>query len=138
YLVKPVAPARLNLALDRVGSRAVVLPQVPDRLAFKSGGDFVVLDPSEILWVDADGPVVHIHTRSASRLCDETMTDMERRLRDRGFVRIHRSTLCNMAWVIGLEREGERRHFVRIGDEKNTRLAISRDRISELRDRLRR
>ncbi|MEM6533617.1 MAG: LytTR family DNA-binding domain-containing protein [Myxococcota bacterium] len=142
YLVKPVAPARLEVALERVRSRAAQVrgnaPHAPDRLAFKSGGDFIVLDPTEILWVDADGPVVHIHTRAASRMCDETMSDMERRLRDRGFIRIHRSTLCNVAWVIGLEREGERRHYVRIGDEKGTRLSVSRDRLSELRDRLRR
>ncbi len=137
YLVKPVTPARLGTALDRVRLRATSRSATtPKRMAFKSGADYVVLDPAEIAWVRAEGPVTELHAGGRARLCDETMSELERRLQSRGFFRAHRSSLVNLAWVVGLERQGERRHVVVLGDSEGTRVVVSRDRVAALKARL--
>lgn len=69
------------------------------RIIVKSHGHVYFLQARDVLWVEASGDYVTIHTPKKSHLLRETMHNMERRLANHGFQRIHRSAIINLACI---------------------------------------
>lgn len=65
-------------------------------LAVRSGGKVIVLDASEIDWIEAAGVYVQVHTGRQAYLHRMALTELESRLAHARFVRIHRSALVNL------------------------------------------
>lgn len=57
----------------------------------------------DILWVEAAGNYVELHRHAAPVLHRASLAEMERRLAEMGFVRIHRSRLVRRAAIAALE-----------------------------------
>jgi two-component system LytT family response regulator len=113
YLLKPVDDERLAEALDHVrnqmhfrdqGHRTRLAELLHDldshrgrsnRIVLKSDGEVLCLKPSEIDWVESAGNYVCFHVGSVTHIFRETMTEVEQRLRDHSFLRIHRSAIVN-------------------------------------------
>ncbi len=72
-------------------------PLTADRLEIKDGARTILLDPAEILWVEAAGNYVELHTAAATHLARGALANFEARLAPKGFVRVHRSRLVNRA-----------------------------------------
>jgi DNA-binding LytR/AlgR family response regulator len=71
--------------------------------------------------------------RCETRCCPK----LEAQLEPAGFCRVHRATLVNLAWVVELFVDGGKGGtFVRLRDPKATALAVSRDRVHSLKQRL--
>ncbi len=124
YLLKPVDPDRLRHALDRVSHRlAVETPgmladrlaalwaqwqQISDpaarapRLPVEEGGKVVLVDPSDIRWIEA-GNYARLHGTQRRFLIRATLASLEDRLRGR-FLRVSRSALVNLASITAVER----------------------------------
>ena len=116
YLLKPVDTARFETALKRarqalhersVANRAARLRELLDdspvqkgdpdeRIVIRSAGHVHFLRPDDILWVEASGDYVTLHTVEREHLLRETMQRMEKRLLPHRFRRIHRSTIVNL------------------------------------------
>ncbi|WP_340646373.1 LytTR family DNA-binding domain-containing protein [Phenylobacterium sp.] len=75
----------------------------PEVLEVRDGARRVFLPVADILWVEAAGNYVELHTPGVGVLHRASLTQMERRLADHGFVRIHRSRLVNRAAVVQVE-----------------------------------
>jgi two-component system LytT family response regulator len=123
YLLKPIdktrfqqslQKARKQLQKDRFSAQGEQLeqllaamrntgnthePAVPPRIAMKLGGNIQFLLPDELLWVEAEGDYVNVHTTARSHLVRETMLAMEKRLEPYGFQRIHRSAIVNLSSI---------------------------------------
>ncbi len=114
YLLKPFGSARFAEALDRARkmveqARAGVVrtelaqlirdtrneQRAGNKLLIKTEGKIVFVPADRIVWIEAAGNYVRIHTRDDLFLMRETMAGMERRLPLEKFVRIHRSTMVN-------------------------------------------
>jgi two-component system LytT family response regulator len=67
-----------------------------DRITIRADGHVHFLRPGDIVWVQADGDYVTVHTRERSHLIRATMKAMEEQLAGRGFQRIHRSSIVNL------------------------------------------
>jgi two-component system LytT family response regulator len=67
---------------------------------------------------------------------DHTLTELEARLDARRFVRIHRATIVNTAFVQELFPGVDGGVLVRLKDEARTELAVARDRVHALKQRL--
>jgi two-component system LytT family response regulator len=67
---------------------------------------------------------------------DYTLSELEDRLDPRRFVRIHRGTIANLAFVQELFPDVDGGVLVRLKDEQKTELSVARDRVRELKDRL--
>jgi DNA-binding LytR/AlgR family response regulator len=88
----PVFPAA-----DR-GEPAV--PVVADHLSLKLRDRTLLVAPAEVAWIEADGHHVRFHLVSgASHSVRDTLRRLEGVLDARRFVRVHRSTLVNVAQV---------------------------------------
>ena len=73
------------------------------RLAVRVKSKIILVDPADIESVEAAGNYVRIHVASAGYLVRVTMAEFERGMSEEGFVRIHRSTIVNLAHVASLE-----------------------------------
>lgn len=94
------------------------------RLVVKTGGNVVLVPVEDIDWIDADGDYVRIHVAKASHTVRETMHHLETELDPSRFVRIHRSTIVNLARVKELQ-PFYRGEFVAVLHD-GTRLKLSR------------
>jgi two-component system LytT family response regulator len=109
YLLKPFDQKRLHRTLERVRDQlrqahdtavatARLLPRESDgRLLIKSAGRLVFVDPADIDWIDAAANYVRLNVGTASYLLREGIGRMAQRLDPGRFVRIHRSTIINIA-----------------------------------------
>lgn len=144
YVLKPFDRDRLRAAIDRardVVARRVrgggVTPanseekaQVSDpgrylsRFVVRSVGRMLLVDASEVDWVEAAGNYVRLHHGGQRHLLRETMNSLEAQLDPRMFARIHRSTIVNLERVRELHHilHGDYSVFLRDG----TRLTLSR------------
>ncbi len=62
----------------------------------RAGANVHILKPDEIIWVEAEGDYVTLHTAEQSYLLGDSLRNMETRLAPHGFRQIHRSCLVSM------------------------------------------
>jgi two-component system LytT family response regulator len=114
YLLKPFGEERVRKALNRArtflegGAKRTFQEQLTGLLRATAGSHqascllvkgnerVLVVQPREIDWVEAEGDYVRLHVGQESLLHRSTLTEMEQRLKQEGFVRIHRSRLVNL------------------------------------------
>ena len=154
YLLKPIERARLDATLDRIAARRAGaasddLRDTLGRLAQHLRGasflehlaartrDRVQLIPAaDVTHVLARDRATYAVTASAQHMLDLTLAELERRLDPARFLRINRGILVNLAWVAELRAEAGGHLAVRLKDAAHTELAVSRDRVRALKDRL--
>lgn len=69
------------------------------RIAIKSSGRILLLDPHEVVAVHAQGNHVILQRQTGSHLLRESISAMAEMLKPFGFIRIHRSVLINRLHV---------------------------------------
>lgn len=78
-------------------------PEEPDpfaeQLALREGDRVYLVAPDDVLWIEADGDHVLVHAAERSYRVRGTLKSFARRLRPRGFLRVHRSHVVNLAHV---------------------------------------
>ena len=78
-------------------------PAEPVRIEVRDGSRTTWLAPDDILWAEAAGNYVELHTSGGSLLHRRTLAALERELAPHGFARIHRSRLVRRAAVRTVE-----------------------------------
>lgn len=74
-----------------------------ERVTVKSGTKIHVVETSNILYLQADGDYVQIHTTDGNYLKEQTMKYFEEQLPGDKFVRVHRSTIVNVEMISRIE-----------------------------------
>lgn len=138
YLLKPFNEIRFYQALNRAKERLTqrAQPQVdalmgqllhdetvrPDgaylrRILVKETGKMSLVHTDDILYFDADGNYITVHTAEKNYLIYESLTNLETRLDPATFVRIHRSHIVNLDYIAEIETHfnGEYRVRLRTG-----------------------
>lgn len=140
YLLKPIDPQRLKIALDRARR---LLPRdtaegridellrhlqstrpYPERFLVRSPGALRVVPVADVLWIEADGDYARLHLAKEEHLLRETMSALEARLDPERFVRLHRSYFARIDQVRELRTEGNGDAEVTLAT--GTRLPVSR------------
>ncbi len=141
YLLKPLRPERLDLALARVLARRAATPAalapldeiVPVELA----GTTTLVPRSDVRFVEARGDYARLHTDTTSHLVRISLATLAERWREAGWVRIHRSYLVAADRVTALELGGMG-YVVRLGRGRDAvELPVSRRHVREVRAQLR-
>jgi two-component system LytT family response regulator len=153
YLLKPIEPGRLDRALDKL-QRAVGEPATDvralarelaaqlssgrrlERIASRVGERTTLLDVSRVTHFSARDKLTYAVVNGREHVVDVTLGDLEERLDPRRFVRIHRATIVNTAFVQELDAWVDGGVLVRLKDEAKTELSVARDRVKELKARL--
>lgn len=140
YVMKPVRAARLSEAVRRVVTATATRsgasssgPLVADEtIPVGLGGVTTFIKRSQVRYAQAQGDYARLHTATGSHLVRTSLTTLEERWAEAGFVRIHRSTLVSLPHVDAVVT-GHGGCKVRLGDVE---LQVSRRHLRDLRKRL--
>jgi hypothetical protein len=89
--------------IDRLAHRDGTRPRSPMRIEVRDGQRTIWLLPAEILWAQAAGNYVELHTAAGTLLHRATLANLERELGAHGFARIHRSRIVRRDAVRSIE-----------------------------------
>jgi two-component system LytT family response regulator len=161
YLLKPIEPEQLDRCLDKLErfrrtglegqhgaapirdvralARELAAQLAPgrqlERVASRVGERTIVLDVGRITHVFSKDKLSFAVVNGHAHVIDYTLTELEARLDPRRFVRIHRATIVNAAFVQELY-PGVDGVLIRLKDDRATELSVARDRVRELKARL--
>ncbi|HEU0016058.1 MAG TPA: LytTR family DNA-binding domain-containing protein [Longimicrobium sp.] len=90
----------------------------------RNGTGYVVVRAAEIVWFEGADNHVRIHSRTQSYLLRTTLSELERTLDPRLFLRIHRSVIISIDEVRTIDNWGHGEHLFVLHD--GTRLTSSR------------
>lgn len=140
YVMKPVRAARLSEAVRRVvtalagasdtGSSGPIVAD--ETIPVGLGGVTTFIKRSQVRYAQAHGDYARLHTSTGSHLVRTSLTTLEERWAEAGFVRIHRSTLVSLPHVDAVVT-GHGGCKIRLGDVE---LQVSRRHLRDLRERL--
>jgi DNA-binding LytR/AlgR family response regulator len=150
YLLKPVSMERLAATLRRIESRAIgkvegnAPPAGAERdeedalpfVAVEVAGKIRLIDRGEIRYVEAEGDYVRFHTYKDAYLVRKSLSSLAEQWSSEGFVRVHRSFLVNLRHVIEIQPYFNHQLIVRLNDQGETKVPVSRRRAGQLRERL--
>ncbi len=146
YVLKPFSDERIHDALDTASRRTQteraarlveLLPRLeslvtkPSRIAIKTKGSILFVDPADVAVVEAQGNYVLLQRHSGSYLLRESISTMEEKLKAYGFIRIHRSVLVNSSLVEEIQPWTTGEYVLRIKGGKE--FAVSRTYKSNLK-----
>ena len=136
YLTMTAVPARVTATRPaiRPAVRVTERSAADGLITARDGDKTFVIDPRELAWVNAEGDYVRLHTDKKSLLIRTTMTQLESVLPAGTFVRIHRSTIVNVARVREVIPRANSELSVVLRD--GTRLKASRTYADRLRSAL--
>lgn len=148
YLLKPVSPARLQQALERAqrvvkdpvqaAEKVAELQQVTSggakvrKIVGKLGEEFFLLGPDEILAFQADGEVVWIMTSNQRYLATQNLRNIEERLKNTSFRRIHRNALVNIEQIRKMSMITSQRWLVTLNNGQQ--FVVSKRQAKNVRD----
>lgn len=101
YILKPVTPLRFNQAMDKVrellDSHAAKVEISDDAFMFiRDSGMVRRLETSDILFAEAMGDYVKLHTQQKFYAIHTTLKAVEERLPHNNFLRVHRSYIVSV------------------------------------------
>lgn len=115
YVLKPFSNERVNQALEFANRRTAseraarlmeLMPHIKtltaessSKIGIKSNGRILFIDPRDVVAVQAEGNYVLLQQEAGSYLLRESISTVAEKFKAYGFVRIHRSTLVNAAFV---------------------------------------
>jgi two-component system LytT family response regulator len=163
YLMKPIEPAHLERALakaERLLAQAGAAGAAPDlrsllaqlgamntgaggaaprwmeRIASRTGDKLELVDLSRVTHFYASDKLTYAATAERNYAIDPSITELEGKLDPARFIRIHRATILNLDHLRELHTWFGGKMVARLKDSKKTELAVSRDRVRALKDRL--
>jgi DNA-binding LytR/AlgR family response regulator len=134
YLLKPVHEERLREAIGRVRDEGGGVLDHDEQVPVELGGVTRFVRRSDVRYASAQGDYVRLHTATGNPLVRMSLSALEQRWADRGFVRIHRSILVSLAHVEEVRLGAARPAVVVAGAE----LPVSRRHLPDVRGLLRR
>ena len=153
YLLKPIEPARLDRALDklqrltgdsrpdvRVLARELAAHLAPgrklERIASRVADRTIILDVARVSHVVARDKLTFAALGGREHVVDYTLAQLEQRLDPRRFVRVHRGAMVNVAFVDEIYPDVDGGIVARLKDERKTEISVARDRVKNLKERL--
>src|SRR6266536_2745077 len=165
YLLKPVEPARLEIAVERARRRIVTdrsltagsvasgvtsaeLEKIVqlvserqsrrERLAIKVGERFMLVQAEEIIYASlADEGITVVTSQHTGVSNYRTLDELHERLDASVFWRVHRSHLVNINKIKEIVPWFSRNYLLRMKDAKATEITVSRTQTRRLREYLR-
>lgn len=116
---------RPHMTLDQalLDADNLIVHTAGDRLAIRDAGRVLRLPLDDILWIDAAGDYMCVHTSADTHIVRTTMHELEGRLDPRRFQRIHRSTIVNIARVRELRTHLNGEYFLILDSGQELKLS---------------
>jgi len=136
YLLKPVDPERLARVVERLLARAAPGARTARKIPVVAGSRTELVDQDEVQFIQAEGDYSRVHVHDRSYLSTASLRELEQALPGDRFMRIHRSTIVNLAKVAAVRRLGDDRISLALDDAQRTELDVARRQSRRVRDAL--
>lgn len=142
YMTKPFKAQELEIRVEKILKRTAPDPPSSrqpgtfDRLPLKIGSDTFLLPLKQIVYFEASGKYSRVYTQKRNFLADYPIGDIESRLANQGFLRIHRSYVVNLSHIMKVIQKAGKRMVVVMANEGKTQLNVSDSYCPELKMRL--
>lgn len=153
YLLKPIDPQHLDRALTKLerilgpaaraeesGRLRALLSELsrryPARISSRTGDRVTFTEVSAISHFYSKAGLTFAATATKDVIVDATIAELEQRLDPDVFLRVHRSTIVNLAFVEEVSRGFAGGLSLRLKDAKRTAVPVARDRVSRLKQRM--
>lgn len=153
YLLKPFGETRFKESLDKARNKINHLRSsgivnrheelldtvsigepILRRLIVRRAGRIQFLNIAEANWIDSSGNYIAIHFNDFTHMMKGSLNQIEKRLDEKLFIRIHRSVIVNFEMIERIEPGGNSKYTTLLRD--GTRLPLSRRKYSQLVDKL--
>ena len=105
----------------------------PDILAIKDGSEITRVSVSDIIWVDAAGDYMCVHTADQTHIMRRTMKELDQQLDPRKFIRVHRSAIVNINYVQKLVSHISGEYHLILSNGSELKVSRShRDKVKEM------
>lgn len=94
-----------------------------DRLVIKSMGKIFFVALGDLVWVEAFDYYVKIHTQDKFYLVRDSLKNLEKKLPPAQFLRLHKSSLVNMRFVVELEPHFNGEYIVKLSNGQKLKLS---------------
>ena len=126
YVLKPVAPERLERAIARAlarrGERAASASQWLEELWVPHRSELLRIAAADVTRIDAERDYVRLHVGERSYLLLQTVSRLEARLDPQRFLRVHRSIILRRDHIAGLRHDGLGVWSVELADGSTVRI----------------
>ncbi|TAJ11677.1 DNA-binding response regulator [Marinilabiliaceae bacterium JC017] len=121
YLVKPIDPDELEVAIEKASGRlskedhslllnslqqALCSQNLPEKLVLKTQESIHVVKIEDIIYCMSDGSYTHIITGDQKIVVSRLIKEYAELLKEHHFIRIHQSYLINMNKIVRYNKEG--------------------------------
>lgn len=160
YLLKPIDPERLAMAIDRARKRQqAAAAKAPDpkvapdferlvqmladrqgrreQLAIKIDDRFLLVQTDDVVHASVEDDQIRVVTNTASGTSNyRTLDELQTRLDPAVFWRVHRSHLVNINKIKEIVPWFSRNYILKMKDARGTEIPVSRSQTRRLRDYL--
>jgi DNA-binding LytR/AlgR family response regulator len=134
FILKPIRRERLHRAIGRI----LAGREMPDetetvndeRIPVRIGHILRVVHRSDVRWVQAQGDYSRLVTDTDSHLIRESISELELRWAEAGFIRVHRSYLVDRNAITTARLSGSHPALIVAGEE----IPVSRRSVGSVRD----
>lgn len=98
YIMKPYSKDRLIKSIERLMEKSKSA-EIAGRLYLKQKNDIHIIQKKDIVFIERSGRSTTIHTKSGPIKTYQTLNELEGELRERDFLRAHRSFIINIHYV---------------------------------------
>jgi ABC-2 type transport system ATP-binding protein len=109
---------------------------LPFKIPARLEGRVALVNPADILYADAESGRAILHTSEGRLPTQFTLTELEERLLRSGFFRAHRGYLVNLQHVKEVIPFTRNSFSLRLDDNENTEIPLSKSAAAELKDLL--
>jgi two-component system LytT family response regulator len=143
YLLKPVDPARLAAAVERLPGQKVApeaglsrpgLLEAADKVFVREGEKCWFVEVGQIRLLESEGNYTRVHFGDAQPQLFRSLNAMEERLDPKFFFRANRRQIINIAWIAGIEPWFSSGLLVQL--KGGAKVELSRRQAQEFRERM--
>ncbi|MFJ5623086.1 LytR/AlgR family response regulator transcription factor [Peribacillus loiseleuriae] len=98
YIMKPYSKDRLIQSIERLMEKSKSA-EITGRLYLKQKNDIHIIQKKDIVFIERSGRSTTIHMKSGPIKTYQTLNELEGELRERDFLRSHRSFIINIHYV---------------------------------------
>ena len=114
-----------QILTELANNQAVSLSSYSDVLAIKDAGAVTRVPVKDILWIDAAGDYMCVHTEKGTHILRKTMKELEHFLDPKLFIRSHRSTIVNKNYIKQFCSQLNGEYYLVLNNDKELKVSRS-------------
>jgi DNA-binding LytR/AlgR family response regulator len=150
YILKPSSKERIAAAVERAIRRsqridAQLLESLKNalkekkymkRFAVKQGDEILIIPETDVFYFQAESKYIFLYTFNRRYFFEMTLKELDKSLDPALFCRVHKSTIVSLEKVRKLKKWFKSEYIIQLNDEKKSKIKVSRNFTSVLKQRL--